>query len=116
MIGRVVIVGALLTALPSICFAQDQKQYPDLPSYDPMKYCQNEMKIAGERSSSSIMGCLTVEQMSYDRLKAMWPTVTKEQKKVCFSELAMAKEASYSSLARCIDLERMSKERFKFKR
>jgi hypothetical protein len=110
----------LLMVLPSICLAQEQKQYADLPIYDPQKYCKGILASTNMGANWLMQSCLEMEQAAYDRLKEIWPSVAQADKKSCLHTLSAVPTAlSYDMLNSCILMEQESKEavdKFKFKR
>ncbi|MDF1600878.1 hypothetical protein PZ895_14005 [Mesorhizobium sp. YIM 152430] len=75
-----------------------------LPRYDVETECKKIASFGGTFSNMTYVGCLDLEQSSYDGLKRRWPSVPHEMKAECRT-IAEFGGGSYLTLSGCLDME-----------
>jgi hypothetical protein len=88
---------ALLLTIASPAFADA------VPRYDVASYCQTVSDVSGG-SAMIYNGCVDMEQIAYNGLKARWGSIPSRVRSYC-DEVGRVSGGSYSILEGCIAME-----------
>ena len=88
---------ALLLTVASPAFADT------VPRYDVAGYCQTVSDVSGGSTMIS-NGCVDMEQIAYNGLKARWGSIPSRVRSYC-DEVGRVSGGSYSILEGCITME-----------
>ena len=98
----------------ALIFASGYALSEPIPRTDIDGHCRKAFDRQALQITSALehyTRCFNLAQSNYDKLKAIWPTVSEEDQKKCISDNAYATSSLYSSLLSCVDLIRAQRKR-----